>query len=67
MWTLLLTLCGKQLSADERCIDILQQYDALLRRHAQQVVQAVIWQGPVAQTHQTDAVAQLACQRRAGM
>lgn len=57
-----LTLSGKQLSADEGCIHILQQYDALLWGHTQEMVQTVVWQGPVTQTHQTDAVAQLSCQ-----
>ena len=64
--SLQLTLCWKQISADEGGVYVLQQYDALLRRHAQQVVQTVIWKRSVAQTHQTDTVAQLACKSRAG-
>lgn len=60
--SLQLTLCWKQVSADKGSVDVLQQYDALLWRHTQQVVQTVIWKGSVTQTHQTDAVAQLACQ-----
>ncbi|TNN68536.1 hypothetical protein EYF80_021182 [Liparis tanakae] len=54
-----------KISADEGGVYVLQQDDALLRRHAQQVVQAVVREALVAQTHQTDAVAQLACQGRA--
>jgi len=54
-----------QISADEGGVHVLQQDDALLRRHAQQVVQTVVREALVAQTHQTDAVAQLACQGRA--
>lgn len=38
----LLTLSGQQVSADEGCVDVLQQDDALLGGHAQQVVQPVV-------------------------
>lgn len=64
---MLRTLCGKQVSADKRCIYIFQQYDALLRCHAQEVVETVVWKGSVTQAHQTDAVTQLTCQSRAEM
>lgn len=60
-----LTLSGKQLSAHKGSIHILQKNDALLRRHAQEMVQTVIWKGTVAQTQETDAVAEVTCQCRA--
>lgn len=62
---MLLTLCGQQVSADKRCVHILQKYDALLRRDAEQMVETIVWKWAVAQTHQTDAVAELTSQRRA--
>lgn len=54
------TLSWQQLSADKGSIDVLQQNNALLWSHTQQVVQPVIRKTAVTQTHQTNAVTQLA-------
>lgn len=60
------TFSGKEVPTDEGRVHVLQQDDALLRRHAEQVVEAVVGERAVAQAHQADTVAELARQRRAG-
>lgn len=60
-----LTFCWKKVSADESSIHVLQQDDALLWRHAEEVVETVVRERSVTEAHQTDAVAKFACQRRA--
>lgn len=59
------TLSWQQVSADKGSIHILQQNDALLWCHTQQVIQSVIRKTTVTQTHQTDTVTQLASEGRA--
>lgn len=39
---MLLTLCGQQVSADKRCVHILQKYDALLGRYAEKMVKTIV-------------------------
>lgn len=60
-----LTLSG-EVPADEGSVHVLQEDDALLRRHAQQVVEAVVGEAAVAEAEQADAVLQLPGQGCAG-
>lgn len=56
-----LTLSSK-VPADEGSIHILQQDDALLRRHAQQVVEPVIGEAAVTEAQQADTILQVPSQ-----
>lgn len=59
------TLGWLQLSADKSSVHVLQQNDALLWSHTQEVIQPIIRKTAVTQTHQTDAVTQLSSEGRA--
>lgn len=57
---------SSEVPADEGSVHVLQEDDALLRRHAQEVVEAVVGEAAVAEAQQADAVLQLPGQGCAG-
>lgn len=57
---------SSEVPADKGSVHILQQDDALLRRHAQEVIEPVIGEAAVAEAQQADTVLQLPGQGCAG-